>query len=62
MQQVYLDEFKTDIVNIREYIKHIELIHALAVVHKDAIEPSILEFNVHLNRFKTEKRFLNTKQ
>ena len=57
MQKIYLDNFIKDIENIREYIKHIDLVNRIEKENKGRLtNDSIKEFVEHFRSFRTEKR------
>ena len=61
MNQKYLDDFLLDIKNIREYLKHIELIDKVAIKNKDQDEESIKLFTEHFKQFHIEKKIFEYK-
>ncbi len=57
MQNIFLENFNKDINNIREYIKHINLVDKIEEENKNTIEEgSIKNFVEHFRNFRTEKR------
>lgn len=61
MNQKYLDNFLADIKNIREYIKHIELVNNIVAKNKSTDEESVQLFNEHFKIFRTEKKIFEYK-
>jgi hypothetical protein len=61
MRKDTLQSFENEISNIKEYIKHIDLINQIGVSCRDLNETSLVEFNQHLNSFGTPKRLFEYK-
>ena len=61
MQINSLEKFQIDINNIREYIKHIDLIHKVANNNRNSDEESLKEFIDHLYPFNREKKLFEYK-
>jgi len=56
MKKVYLDNFIHNIENIREYIKHIELVNNISKNKNSLHEEFLQEFNIHLREFTISKK------
>jgi len=61
MNSELLENFQKDINNIREYIKHIDLINKIVKNNNDSIEPSLKTFINHLHSFGREKKLFEYK-
>jgi hypothetical protein len=61
MQEVSLDNFTNDIGNVKEYIKHIDLVNSIVSEHEKSEIKSLKEFNEHLHKFGTEKKLFEYK-
>jgi len=61
MQKSSLENFKKDIYNIREYIKHINLINNIAQDNRRSNQKSLKFFIEHLASFRTEKKIFEYK-
>ena len=61
MREDTLKSFKNDINNIKEYIKHIDLINQIGISCRDLNETSLAEFNQHLNVFGVSKKLFEYK-
>ncbi len=61
MSVISLDDFKTDIASIREYIKHIDLVNGIAKDNRDSKDKTLTEFCSHLSRFRTYKKIFEYK-
>lgn len=61
MQNISLHNFENDITNIREYIKHIDLINKIEVNSRDSTEESLKLFNEHLHGFAKPKKLFEYK-
>ena len=57
MQETSLENFRNDIDNVKEYIKHIDLINGIEKNNRDSDKKSIKSFNEHLHRFGKTKKF-----
>jgi len=61
MQNISLLNFKKDIGNIKEYIKHIDLINRVAINSRYSSESSLKEFGEHLHNFSKDKKLFEYK-
>jgi len=61
MENISLENFLKDINNIREYIKHIELINNIGETYDTSTELIIKPFIEHLHGFRTEKKLFEYK-
>ncbi len=61
MQKIYLDNFIRDIEDIKEYIKHINIINQLEKETKNIENEALINFNQHLHSFSREKKLFEYK-
>lgn len=61
MQDSSLLNFKKDIINTREYIKHIDLVNKIEINNRDPSDSSLKEFNEHLRSFSKDKKLFEYK-
>lgn len=61
MQDISLQNFLTDINNVKEYIKHIDLTNKLEAATRNSNEASLKIFNEHLHSFGKSKRIFEYK-
>ncbi|MCI5168538.1 MAG: hypothetical protein D3903_21200 [Candidatus Electrothrix sp. GM3_4] len=61
MQYFFLEKFKEESDNIRQYIKHISLTNKVGVENRDSSVRSLKEFTDHLHVFKTKKKIFEYK-
>ena len=61
MQEISLQNFKYDIFNIKEYIKHISLVDKIESSNRDIETKSLKEFCEHIHSFGTDKKIFEYK-
>lgn len=61
MQEISLQNFKDDIFNIKEYIKHISLVDKIKSSNHDIETESLKEFCEHIHSFGTDKKIFEYK-
>lgn len=61
MQDISLQNFLTDINNVKEYIKHIDLTNKLEAATRNSNEASLKIFNEHLHSFGKSKKIFEYK-
>jgi hypothetical protein len=61
MKESSLQDFKEEIKNIREYVKHIELVNKIEATNRITIAKPIIDFNEHLKSFGINKKIFEYK-
>lgn len=61
MQNTSLQGFKDDIFNIKEYIRHIELVNGVETVSRDLSNEILKEFREHIHAFSKHKKIFEYK-